>query len=746
MTPLSVRATNYGPFAEVRWTIQPGLTSVVARNESGNGADSNGSGKTKLLELIPICLFGPPRPWSEYLTWGGEETTCLCEMEFSHAGETYRVRRTYDAKGRGKTLLDLERLDLSDIHAVPDAPAQVWKSITADKQDETQALLESIIGMTEATFNHSVFAGQGARHFSDPSLPPRERKAILVEALNLGIWDKLKKLIDADITDIKTALAGIEQRLVAFSTDLDAKPQVEAEVADLREQAAVCDATVIRFEQAETETRAKHEHLNHAVSERQLLESRLGIARERLATFNQATREASEANAALMSMRTDLTRLETLAERAPELVAQVNAITVADSTREQAERERRNLLSQAVGEEARAEEASAAARSHREKADALRALTDAKMNGNPGSCDHCGQALAGEALKQSIASLIAGTQALTLVVDRYLTVATDASTKGVAIRVQAAQIILVDPPKADRATLHRETLAAQQAETEVVRIRAQIPALQEKIAKVDTPEWLHAEMEADTTLKEAQQALEASPSLNPEALASAGRDLERAHSDLTVIRSTSRTLAGQLATSEERLRNLAALTERSQEALLARAGLQGRLDVLTALARSYGRDGIPVLLLEALAIPHLETEANKLLDQMDTRMRFELVTQRETKVGGLKDTLDVLVHGERGTLRYESYSGGEQTRLAFCLQIALARLVVQNGAEAGILVLDEMTFLDATGIAKMCEVLRGLTEFRSIVVVSHDERFVEAFDQVVTVIRDDLGSRLEEVA
>ncbi len=220
-----------------------------------------------------------------------------------------------------------------------------------------------------------------------------------------------------------------------------------------------------------------------------------------------------------------------------------------------------------------------------------------------------------------------------------------------------------------------------------------------------------------------------------------------ASAELVTARRADQDARAALATSEERLRNLAALAERSQEKLAARQGLQGRLEVLTALARSYGRDGIPALILEATAIPQLEAEANRILTELGARFRFELQTQRENKGGGIKDTLDVLVHGETGTLRYESYSGGEQTRLAFALRVALARLIAsRRSAQAGCLVLDELPFLDSTGVASVCRVLRGLHEFRSILLVSHDDRFVDAFDQVVRVIRDENGSRVEEMA
>jgi exonuclease SbcC len=166
--------------------------------------------------------------------------------------------------------------------------------------------------------------------------------------------------------------------------------------------------------------------------------------------------------------------------------------------------------------------------------------------------------------------------------------------------------------------------------------------------------------------------------------------------------------------------------------------------MLTVLEKAYGRDGVPVLILESTAIPQVEAEAQRVLGELGMPFRVELVTQRENKGGGLKDTLDVVVHEPNGARRYETYSGGERTRVEMALRVALARLIAhRRSTPVGMLALDEPSFLDATGMAQLTGVLRGLTEFRSVVLVSHDDRLVDGFDNRVVVVRDERGSRLE---
>ena len=153
MNPLRVQARNYGPYRELDWDIPEGLTAILGQNGSGEGISSNGAGKTKLLELLPISLFGPRLPWSEYVTLGTVEETCTVALEFEHAGGRYAVKRTYDPRGRGKTTLDL--LAWADVD---------WMPITRESQAATQAALNDLLGLSEATFSQSVFSEIGRAH------------------------------------------------------------------------------------------------------------------------------------------------------------------------------------------------------------------------------------------------------------------------------------------------------------------------------------------------------------------------------------------------------------------------------------------------------------------------------------------------------------------------------------------------------------------------------------------------------
>lgn len=755
MNPLRVSASNYGPYPALAWEIPSGLSAIVGVNGVGDGANSNGSGKTKLLELVPICLFGPALPWGEYLTVGVTETLRV-ELEFEHGNDLYKVRRTYDPRGKGKTTLDFEREGPGwhiedDGHGNPEqvqSPPE-WEPLTRDSQIETQKAINQTIGLSEATFAHSVFAGQGARHFADPTLPPRERKAIMAEALGLEVWDKLLEVVRADVRDVEASLAGIVATLGSLEDDLAQREDLEAahamKVTDSELNAAALTSAEAAFETAATAMR------NSTAQRTAFLEAaeKMDGLRKRLTELEDLARAGERARGDAAEVEAKIAPLAVVAARVDELGDELNRLTVADQMRGARLRENTLKGDQAASSELAATNLNREAAEHRQRAAELRQTLEQVRSGQTTICEHCKQPITNEEARGAAA---AGIEADIATLERRAVTLTEEATaagaKANELRVEQASIEI--PPELEAevlAGLQQRLGEARTAGVTVAGLREQLARFNALAESVEAPEFAEKMEAARAAVVEGEElalVLVCPTAEEHSALASAS---EQAAVNLTRARLFDTEAKSTLAVSTDRLKRLAELAERAQESIAARAGLQGRLTHLKALERAYGRDGIPALILEAAAIPQVEAEAQRVLEQLGMPFRIELVTQRENKGGGLKDTLDVVVHEPNGPRRYETYSGGERTRLELALRIALARLIAQRrAARVGMLALDEPSWLDASGMTQLAEVLRGLTEFRAIVLVSHDERLVDAFDQTVSVIRDESGSRLEEAS
>lgn len=215
-----------------------------------------------------------------------------------------------------------------------------------------------------------------------------------------------------------------------------------------------------------------------------------------------------------------------------------------------------------------------------------------------------------------------------------------------------------------------------------------------------------------------------------------------------------------IAAERQRLVEIASAQAKAEEVLSGIERIRDERDQLTArtsawlkdlrvhdtLARAFGRDGIPALVIEN-AVPQIESEANRLLERLtDGRFTVQIESLRAKKGGGLKETLDVIVADETSERPLEELSGGERQCVDLALRVALARLLAHRaGRRIETLILDEaFTALDATHKQRAIEVLRALTEeFPSLLFITHLTELADAFGTRIEVSRNGGGSKVE---
>jgi exonuclease SbcC len=742
--PLHVWARNYGPYATVDWVIDVGVTAVIGRNE-GEGINSNGAGKTRLLEIMPLALFGPSAALAEWVTVGSSDATCEVGFEFEHAGERYRIVRTYTAKGRGSSTTRFERF------AGELAGAEVlggWVSCAHERQDETQAAIERLLAISATTFEQSVWAKQFARHFANPTLPPRERKEILAETLGLGVYDDLQQAAKLLAGGVDTQLTTLKGALAAWEQTLEQRPAVEDALTYAREQVAVLateERTLVDAHAALQQSYEQARAARGAVAQAQHLVSARAAA---AAGFDAKVEAAAGASAAAGLLRDEVAALDEVGADAAVREQRVDALKAAAAERAQLADARARLQEDETRERAAAASLTARAMLF----DARHVALEAQLETPADVCDRCGQPVAGEAREKMLAGVRADVERLNA---EHVAVVAEAQTHADAadaLAQRAAAIVV--PPVTDAAELAAAVEQLAEARAALVKaegLRARLTSCDAAIAVVAGEEFTRA--------REAAVAAHAAATAELAQLESSVLSEERANElardtlgakvkmeEATVLLGRART---DLGAAEQRMRAIEEAAVKAQGALDERAALEARALVLGDLVRAYSRDGIPALIMESTAIPQIEREAQRVLDALGVPFRVELRTQATNKTNDrMKDTLDVVVHEPNGERGYDTYSGGEQARINVALRIALARLLAhRRGASMEVFALDEVEHLDAAGVVKLAELLRDLQrEIPVVLFISHVETLTEAFDQTVTVVRDAGGSRLEVAA
>jgi DNA repair protein SbcC/Rad50 len=691
-----------------------GLAAILGTDlETGR---SNGSGKSSLLEMIEIALFGR-RSLAPYLTRGVEDELLL-ELEFEHGGCTYRVRRTFSPRGRGKTTLDFERYNGAE-------EVMEWGPLTAESAKETQERICKTIGLSRDTFRHSSYLRQQSRSFADESIEPRERKRLLTEAV-LGrdpVWPKLLEAARAEKSTLGGELIELEAGVRHAEEQAAAKPDLERQHSDLVEAETVAADNVADLERSRAQLAAEYQAASEHRARTAAARAELLSAQAALVGVEASLRKAAEAAQTLSVARDELAGLpsypplDEIRAREAVLVAAVEAHAQAVRDREAAELEwanadnRRDALVKAANE---ALAAASALDSH--------ALDE---------CQTCGQALPDEARARAIQSYRDEAAkhelaAAVIVMPELPPVPTDEPPTG-ELAVCRSAITAAASSEALRATLAERIAAAerildeQPSDDQVAAARAAVAAKDATLAAVGEPPNIAAiEMRGNEVSEE----------------------LARARGSLDQHRQ-------QRARVEEHLALATAAEQKLAEASVERGRLQAAVDVVAALERAYSPNGIPALILENAAIPYLETEASRILAELGCPYTLELRTQADLKSGdGVRETLDVAVIDEHGQAApfEEGTSGGEKTRIGLALRIALARLLAhRRGAQSRMLALDEPGDLDESGMAALVQVLRDLQdEFELILLVSHVPGLRDSFDQTLTVEKQDGVSRIVE--
>jgi exonuclease SbcC len=681
MNPLRLTASSFRCFDSLDVELPVGTTAIVGEN---------GAGKSSLVNLIDIALFGS-RSMGDLLSDDAVEDDLVIGLEFEHRGELYRVRRTYSARGRGQTKVDFEQC------ATWERNDNLWQPLTRETAKETDVAIAELLGLSRETFRASAFLAQGdGAAFTEAQ--PRERKAILAEILGLSLWDHLHAKVRAESATIQTTVSGLvgkielaDHELGDRDTAIDERDANAGARNEAKEKLTEAEATFVETDERLTKARESEAARSAA---QDLLASRQAVLRDvdnRLHDLSNeeaaiglelSAREGHEAKAAgIVELENELARARAAAlateERArvtADLALAANKITVAE-TQEEA------------------------------------------------TCDRCGQHMNAEAKATALISLTAEREAL------------EHRLKELPEAVETRPV----------GNIEHDLAQARHSEAALVRLDERAKQLVTvtdaiKVLNLDLPR-LEAEVKA------AQDAFAAIPAT--EDMIVLGHQRNAAFGAVEVWRERYETADRALARCEERLQRLAQVESQLIELREQTETQRKELDVLALLERAFGRDGIPALIVENAACPQIELEANRILEELGTSFRVELRTQRALKSGeGLKEALDIIVLAPGGERPYETFSGGERTRLNLALRISLARLLAhRRGAEVRLLAIDEPEFLDEAGMERLASVLRGLlADFDRILLVSHHPTLLDQFDQVISVEKENGRSRIVDGA
>lgn len=234
---LNLSVKNFCSVEDAEFSLsERGIVAVVGENKDAEAASGNGSGKSTLVvDALCWVLFDRTTKGgtADSVTPGGKGKGTVVSVTFEQGGKTYAVTRHRKHKTNGNKLL------------ISCNGEEISKATSQD----TDKLLEQILGIDFDTFSYTTILGQGLM-FRFSQLTDQNRKEILEGIAGSEIYEKARvaareavrgiqqdhgiavsKLSQLE-TSLKYAmdnLASIEQ----MQSEADRKYQLEVSAADL---------------------------------------------------------------------------------------------------------------------------------------------------------------------------------------------------------------------------------------------------------------------------------------------------------------------------------------------------------------------------------------------------------------------------------------------------------------------------------------------------------------------------------
>ena len=246
----SLEIENFLTIGEAKVDLQnKGLVLIQGVNEDDDSANSNGAGKSSVVDALCWCLYGKTARGvsADSVINITEKKNCRVSVSVDDDGVLYTITRHRKHK-KGKNRLEVHMIDKAG------KPSDLTKG--TDKL--TQPLVEQIIGSSYEVFTAAIYAGQEAMP-DLPGMSDKQLKTLIEEAAGV---DRLQ----AAYTTAREKMRGHQEKVLRQQAHVQSANSALATAnANLQRLEKACDewigTQVIKIQQAndyETACRQRH--------------------------------------------------------------------------------------------------------------------------------------------------------------------------------------------------------------------------------------------------------------------------------------------------------------------------------------------------------------------------------------------------------------------------------------------------------------------------------------------------------
>jgi len=697
---------------------------------NGDPGLSNGAGKSSMVEGYVWCVFGesPLKSDDELITTG--EDTMSVQTEYVSNGNNYVIYRKR-IRGKKTELLFTEN----------------GRSLTENSVKATQAVIHEKLLSYNLYLNTGYFKQQEFDVLARQT--PANRKAILMELLPLLIYSKGLEAVKAYISSLEKDIYAKEQSLSdidlkVIETQLETcglliatlRGRVEQDTATIKGLTAELDGYQQEYGKFQGKLQmleSMTDELKKATREVEMIETQIG--NNRRAKENEISNTKSEIGKCQDQIGGKVRIDSILAE----IEAEVKKIATVKIEVAQLTEERRGLTEQGIVIQRNIPALKAEVDKLRNKYKALAEVEtpDCPLCGSLLDTEKVGKVLKdieeeGKAKKAQMEGLEEDLKAIGEKVR-----AVDENIKRHESSLQREREIEKDKKKYEAMLVD-----IQIAENRLQYMKDQQQQIEAKYASDDTmiTSMRDEKIKHKADLEKKVKAID----IDKTAVNKVAFAIEEKQAQIKMKQRGIEDTMQEIGKSEQFIKQHEETKKKFAVDSQRLVEMKDEMFIYEQLARAFGKDGIPALILENV-IPEIEIEANAIMARLSSgKMRISLLTQREKKAGGLTETLDIVISDDKGSRAYESYSGGERMRINMAIRLALSKILCRrSGTKIETVIIDEVDALDDAGVRGFVSVINDMQNmFKKIIIISHISELKEYFKQTITVNKTLEGSKI----
>ncbi len=653
-----------------------GLVLLKGRNLDNPECDSNGAGKSSILEAFTYSLYG-------------RTTRGLRGDDIIHNIPKKNMKIFLDVEDDDGTKYRIARYRKHSTNKNKSFIFRNGKDVTPKSEADVNSYIANLLQADYLTFTSSLLYSQESFKFT--SATDSEMKSTFDLMLGLDVFSKCLEIT-------KTLLKDVENGL---STSVWKIQDYEEKIQDYEQQ---IEDTGEKNELYEERKKARIEQYNNSKKELANTVKALKVDLDTLEkTLGKKELEKSKAQQSLETLRKKLNKVDELKSELKELQSEIL----------QNERTIKSYNSDIETRTSRIKSLETKIETRKSKIEDLNQSKQDLDKGIGQECPTCGQPMTSESLDPARLEYVEKIEEL-----------------------QSENLEFLAQCKAyseEKLELSKKIEVLQEENKEVSETVVEFETLLEKYKSlVDDKD--KAEEHLDTAKEEYFNVSSKIKSKKSE-IKLTTEQLERTETDLSELTSEENPYSDMI---EKFKSQISEIHNKIKELKDSSKELVDEKERLMFWQQAYSNQGIKSLILDDIT-PFLNRRVNKYLSKLTSgHIEVKFSTQTTLKSGEKREKFSIDISNQDGGNEYISNSGGEKKRIDLAINLALQDLVASRSTKRiNIAIFDEIfDALDATGIENVVDLLKELSQEKStILVISHNEHLKSYFDNIITVVK-----------